>query len=170
LYIHRNVYTNNLKKMEYTILTSMSREHLMEMVNNHLKLGWEISQGVSISHTETLDRNSHISRKHSYAQAMTKNNTPLARPDNDENLYYRDEAGQKCYYAVDHCPGIGEKTKATMARYNILYLYELVGQFMCLQRDKDIFSDWLKDNFETMKTHDIKRCAKAISKYVRISI
>jgi hypothetical protein len=162
--------------MEYEILKCWCNESLSKMVSKRLNAGWQLAGGVSMGMTEH-----RYNTTYSYSQAMTYTPPPAtaapataapataapatAAPATmmNENMYYHDEDGQKCYYTVEKCPGIGPKTKKCMARYKIFYLYELVGQFMCLQLDKAIFSEWLKDNFETMNNKDIERCVNSIA-------
>ena len=154
---------------EYTVVSNWSDERMVADVNKYLGLGWTLCGGVSLA------RNEHPVTgyiTYVYAQALSK--PPAAAPaaaaaavGSPENkmLYSVDAAGQKCYYGVSQCPGIGAATEALMAGHQIYYLYELVGQFLCLQRNEAVFRDWLCLNFPTLKGANLQRCAATIAAY-----
>jgi len=154
----------------YTVVTDWSRERMVAEVNKMLSggLGWTPCGGVSVSRTEN-EHNGYIT--YVYAQALSK---VLAPPEvvrsAESEMYALDANGQKCYYGVMQCPGIGAATEALMAGHQIYYLYELVGQFLCLQRDQVVFGDWLCLNFPSLKGVNLQRCVEAIAGYKNIKV
>jgi hypothetical protein len=88
----------------------------------------------------------------------------------DQPLFYHDTANQKIHYKVNHCPGINSKTQELMADQDIIYCYELVGQFLCFQKNEEKFNEWLRDSFESMNEPLIQECTEAIADYVKRNI
>lgn len=149
--------------LEYLVISSWDRIIMSADVNKHLCLGWQLSGGVSVSHSE----NSKGYKTYMYVQAMIlpRKEPVIELPIEQYKMSYLNAAGEKCYYPVEQCPGIGAKTQALMARYKIRYLYELVGQFMCLERNPVLFDDWLQLNFKTLSAKDRARCTEYMVAY-----
>lgn len=178
----------------YKIISGWKESSLEKKVIEHLKLGWIPCGGISVlysdkdytysqsmmfpvvqksatmpSATTQTDMTPSVTTQIDTMQ-IVENSTVSTKTSFEKHqmMYYRDEITQEIkYYGVDYCPGIGVKTKELMAKYDIKYLYELVGQFMCFRQDKQKFNDWLEDNFAIINENNRSRCVEAIATYVK---
>jgi hypothetical protein len=159
------------KSVAYKVISHWDKKCMEEEVNEHLGLGWEIVGGVSISRSQSTKLNGSIDQSFLYAQAMTFNKieeTPPAMPAAAADVAALPQANK--YLEVEYCLGIGEITKKLMAKYDIIYFHELVGQFLCFRQNKETFNEWLHTNFHTMTAQNRAKCIETISTYVKKNI
>ena len=120
-----------------------------------------------------------------YKSDLVERVRPETRISNTEaagfNTQYFDEVrlfDRGRHLKVDEVPGVDGVLKIAMTQNGIIYAYELIGKFLSLKKNRNMFKEWLsetttetpyKENTNTNK-NKIDTCTSAISQYVKQNI
>ena len=76
------------------------------------------------------------------------------------------------YVPVKVVPGV-KNFESVMKKNDIIYAYELIGQFLVFKKNKKVLKEWLNDTInDTIKNVEqaIEDCVSSISEYVKINM